>query len=81
MIGSISSVTPAQPAVPAAAAPAPSSKSAQGPSDTVQISTTAKALLQETMETTLQTAREARGGDLQAVRLLAKQAAAHASSK
>jgi hypothetical protein len=47
----------------------------------VQISNTAKALLQETMETSVQTANEARGGDIQAMRLLARQAAARPSSK
>ena len=48
--------------------------------DTVQISAAAKAL-QETIETSAQTAREASSGDVQAQRLLARQAAAHAAEK
>jgi hypothetical protein len=46
--------------------------------DSVQLST-AKALLQETLETPTQTAREARSGDPQARRLLAREAAAKAA--
>jgi hypothetical protein len=42
--------------------------------DTVQLSS-AKALQQETLETPTQTAREANSGDLQAKRLLAREAA------
>ena len=45
------------------------------PVDTVHISSAAKAM-QEVMETPAQTAREASGGDMQAQRLLAKEAAA-----
>jgi hypothetical protein len=41
----------------------------------VQISNLAKAALQEAIETPAQTAKEANGGDLQAKRLLAKEAA------
>ncbi len=82
MISSISSLVPAQPVVQAATAPQTSSRATPQPSaDTVQISNTAKALLQETMETTVQTAQEARGGDIQAMHLLAKEAAAKASAK
>jgi hypothetical protein len=44
--------------------------------DTVNISSAAKAAVQEFMETQAQTAKEASGGDLQAQRLLAKEAAA-----
>jgi hypothetical protein len=43
--------------------------------DTVQISSAAKASLQEATETTVQTAKEARSGDLQAQRLQAREAA------
>ena len=43
--------------------------------DTVQISSAAKAALQEATETAVQTAKEARSGDLQAQRLLAREAA------
>ena len=44
--------------------------------DTVQISSAAKAALQEAIETTFQTAKEARSGDLQAQRLQARKAVA-----
>lgn len=43
--------------------------------DTVTISSAAVLAAQEAMETPAQTAKEARGGDMQAKRLLAKQAA------
>ena len=46
--------------------------------DTVQISSTAKSASQELTETPAQTAMEARSGDVQAQRLLAKEAAAKA---
>ena len=52
----------------------PASK-ASIPTDTVKISTAAQAL-QEAKETPAQTAKEAQGGDHQAQRLLAKDAAA-----
>jgi hypothetical protein len=78
MISSISNLTPAQPAVQ----PASSTATAQpSPADSVQISNTAKALLQEAMENSVQTAQEARGGDVQAMRLLAREAAAKVSVK
>ena len=44
------------------------------PSDTVSISSVAAAMLKEAVETSVQTAKEAAGGDLQAQRLLAKEA-------
>ena len=44
--------------------------------DTVQISLTAKAMMQEAMETAAQTAQEAGRGDLQAQRRIARQSAA-----
>jgi hypothetical protein len=47
----------------------------------VQISTAAKALSQENLETPAQTAKEASGGDIHAIRLLARHAAARASAK
>ena len=47
------------------------------PTDTVQISNTAQAMLQEAVETQAQTTKEAAGGDMQAKRLLAKEAAVH----
>ncbi len=49
--------------------------------DTVQVSSAAKALLQESQETSAQTAREANSGDQQAIRLQAKRAASKASLK
>ena len=55
---------------------APQLKPQSTPGDTVQISDTAKAALQEATETPFQTAKEARSGDLQAKRLLAREAAA-----
>jgi len=67
-------------------APAPKPQPAAAPkpqppvTDTLQISAAAKAL-QEITETSAQTAREASSGDVQAQRLLAKQAAAHAVTK
>lgn len=51
------------------------------PTDTVQISNAAKAMLQESVETPAQTAKEASAGDHQAMRLLAKQAAERAAEK
>jgi hypothetical protein len=69
---------------PAAAKPVtPGPKSAAGqapnpgtPTDTAKISTAAQKALQESQETASQTAKEAGHGDQQAIRLLAKQAAA-----
>jgi hypothetical protein len=55
--------------------PAPAPTSAK---DTVQVSSAAKALLQESQETSAQTAREANSGDQQAIRLQAKRAASKA---
>jgi hypothetical protein len=49
--------------------------------DTVVISNAAKAALLEATETPTQTAKEARGGDLQAKNLLAKQAAAEEATE
>jgi len=64
------SIQPAAARQSAAAAPAQPAAA----TDTVQLSA-AKALVQETLETPTQTAREARSGDLQAKRLLAREAA------
>ena len=55
-------------------APAPSSR------DTVNLSS-AKAIVQESLETSAQTTKEAASGDIQARNLLAKQAAAKAHTK
>jgi len=83
MVGSITQVASAQPAAQAVPAqPAPSKFGPQpSASDTVQISNAAKALLQESLETPAQTAKEASSGDVQAIRLLARHAAARASAK
>jgi hypothetical protein len=51
------------------------SKPQPAATDTVQISSAAKKALQEATETPEQTAKEARSGDLQAKRLLAKETA------
>ena len=83
MISSITQTTMAQPAAQATTAQPTSPKLAAQPSapDTVQISNAAKALLQETLETPAQTAKEAGSGDPQAIRLMARHAAAKASAK
>ncbi|HSY93713.1 MAG TPA: hypothetical protein VK812_20305 [Candidatus Binatus sp.] len=83
MIHPVSSAAPAQPAAQASTVVPTSSKAAAQPSapDTVRISTASQTLLQESLETSAQTAREARGGDGQAIRLLAKEAAAKGSAK
>ena len=86
-IGSATQVdapTAAQPA--AARQPAPAQKPqataapARAATDTVQISAAAQAL-QEASETSVQTAREARAGDVQALRLQTREAAAQAITK
>jgi hypothetical protein len=66
-----------QPAAAPTKAPA-SAKSQPASTDTVQVSNLAKAALQEALETSVQTNREAAGGDLQAKHLLAREAAAKA---
>jgi hypothetical protein len=80
MSNSITSVTQA-PLTPAAdqtaaagsKAPKPSPQSA--PADAVNISSAAKAILQEVQETHTQTVQEANAGDSQARRLLSKESA------
>ena len=83
MINPVSNATQVQPPVqsPAsqqAAAPKPQPAPAPQPAATVHISAAAQAL-QEAIETPAQTLKEANTGDLQARRLLAREAAAHAS--
>jgi hypothetical protein len=76
MVNSVSSAThPQAPAQPAAATQqtAPS-KPQPAHADTVQISAAALAL-KEAVENPVQTAKEAAGGDAQARRLLAREAA------
>jgi hypothetical protein len=84
MVHPVSNATPvakAQPA-PARAAPpaAPPPKAQPAAADTVQISAAAKAL-QELSETSVQTGQEARSGDVQAQRLLAREQADRGSAK
>lgn len=80
MIHPVSNAAP--PAVqlqPAAASKAQvSAKSQPASADTVSISNLAQAALQESLETTVQTNKEAASGDLQAKHLLAREAAAKA---
>jgi hypothetical protein len=83
MISPVSSATHVQPAAqPKAAAqqPAPS-KSQPAATDTVQISNAAAQALKEAIENPAQTAKEAAAGDVQAKRLLAREAAEHVSIK
>jgi hypothetical protein len=80
----ISAVTQAQPiqnATPAPAAKQKASQSQPTTADTVTISSSAKAILQEVQENHAQTVQEANSGDNQARRLLAKEAAAAATPK
>ena len=87
MVSSITSATQTEPTTapvaktqPAAKSTSPSEKPTQSkpsaePTDTVKISVAAQAM-QEATETPQQTAKEAQGGDQQAKRLVAKEAAA-----
>ena len=61
--------------------PVPEAQPKVLPKDTVSLSSAAQSALEESSETQAQTTKEATGGDLQAKRLLAKQAAARAASK
>lgn len=80
MINPVSNATQAHSGIQPAAARQSAAPAQPQPAatDTVQLSS-ARALLQETLETPTQTAREARSGDLQATRLLAREAAAKAA--
>jgi hypothetical protein len=88
MIHPVSSATQTQAAVqpkavPQQAAqpqPQPAQAKPPSPTDTVTLSA-AKQIAQESVETSAQTVREAAGGDAQARRLLAKEAADHAPIK
>lgn len=77
-INAVTQAQPVQNAAQAAAAnpKAAESKTSQTPTDTVSISNSAKAILQEVQETHAQTIKEANGGDAQAKRLLAREEAA-----
>ena len=86
MSNPISAVTQAQPVQNATQAPAAKQKASETKSqpttaDTVTISTSAKAILQEVLENHAQTVQEADSGDNQARRLLAKEAAAASTPK
>lgn len=77
MISPVTTAKAVQPEVqptPLAQTAAPA-KSQPAPTDTVQISNAARQALQETIETPAQTTKEAAGGDAQARRLLAREAA------
>ena len=83
MVNSVSNATSTQPA----AQPKPveanvkltESKPQQAPNEIVQISSAAQAALKELTETQAETTKEANAGDLQAKRLLAKEAAEKAA--
>ena len=83
MVNSVSIATSTQPA----AQPKPvnakvtESKSQQAPNEIVQISSAAQAALKELTETQAQTTKEANSGDIQAKRLLAKEAAEKAAKQ
>jgi hypothetical protein len=70
----VSNQLEAQVAAPAASRSSPpeAAKQAAAPTDTVRLSSTANAVLQESTETPAQTTKEANAGDVQARRLLAK---------
>ena len=79
MVNPVSNATKAAPvqgssAVARQQAPNAQTKPQPVATDTVQISAAAKSL-QESIETSVQTSQEARSGDAQAQRLLAKEAA------
>ena len=84
MISAITSATQAQPVAQSTVVsqPAPQMKSQPTTTDTVQISSASKSALAQALaeatETPAQTAQEARSGDIQAKRLLAKEEAAEA---
>jgi hypothetical protein len=76
MIRPVSSAVHPLEVQPAGARQASSPATTQSaPKDTVQLSSGAKTIVQEATETSAQTTKEAAGGDLQAKRLLAKEAA------
>ncbi len=83
MIQAVSNATPTQP-IAASTRTSTQSKTAPAATDSAQLSLVAQAALanlQETRETQAQTAKEAGHGDLQAQRLLAKEAAAKSVNK
>ena len=79
MISPVSNATQAQPVAQPAQKPSRPAPQPAPSADTVKLSNTAQAMaaaLQEARETPAQTAKEAVAGDLQARRLVAKDAAA-----
>jgi hypothetical protein len=76
MISSVTTLTQAQPTPPSPPIdPKPTQRQPQPtPTDSVQLSSSAKALMAEANETAAQTAQEASRGDRQAQRLLEKRA-------
>jgi hypothetical protein len=82
MINPVTNTTHTQPAAPAPAntKPVEAKPPVAVKKDTVQISTASQAALQEATETVVQTAKEARSGDHQAMRLLAKETAKEAAA-
>ncbi len=78
MVNAISNIAPTQATAQPTAVnkQTPPTASTAAPVDTVQISSAALAALKEAQETPAQTAKEAGAGDVQAQRLLAKEAAA-----
>jgi hypothetical protein len=82
MISAVSDATQTQPVAPSTASSSQKPAQSQPQSattDSVQLSAAAQAALaaiQEARETQAQTSKEAAGGDQQAMRLLAKEAAA-----
>ena len=84
MISAVTSATHTQPVAQSqstASSPAKTQGGATAKPDTAQLSSAAQAALTEATETPAQTAKEAGGGDIQAQRLLAKEAAAKADQK
>jgi hypothetical protein len=84
MLNSVSGASQIQPAAhPATQSPKATQSKTESPkkTDTVQLSSIAQASFQEATETPTQTAKEASGGDHQAQRLLARQAAEKLANK
>jgi hypothetical protein len=83
MISPVTSAAHTQAAAPSTARPKPAQPKpppTPNSTDTVNLSS-AKAIVQESLETSAQTTKEAASGDIQARNLLAKQAAAKAHTK
>ncbi|MBF0563835.1 MAG: hypothetical protein HQK89_01195 [Nitrospirae bacterium] len=84
MVSNVSNLAQPQPAAKSKPQPttdaAAQTKPPPAPGTTVKISKAASTALQESRETPAQTAKEARSGDMQATRLLAKEAAAKAAT-